>query len=210
VIDTLIASAIRFFARLITAIRAESRGFVPDLKPRVYFANHCSNADFVLIWTALPDMLRKRTRPVAAADYWNKSWPRRYIGRRVFNAVLIERVAEKRSEDPIAQMAAALDEGSSLILFPEGTRNLGEAPLLPFKSGLYWLAMARPATELVPVWIANLNRVMPKGERVPVPLLCTVSFGRPVHVRGGESKDEFLERARSALLALRPAGASRS
>jgi 1-acyl-sn-glycerol-3-phosphate acyltransferase len=209
VIDTLIASAIRFFARLVTAVRAESRGFVPDLKPRVYFANHCSNADFVLIWTALPDMLRRRTRPVAGADYWNASWLRRYIGRRVFNAVLIERVAEKRSEDPIAQMATALDEGSSLILFPEGTRNLSEAPLLPFKSGLYWLATARPATEIVPVWIANLNRVMPKGELVPVPLLCTVSFGRPVHVHADESKEEFLERARSALLALRPAGARR-
>ena len=209
-IEALIASAIRFFARLVTAVRAESRGFVPDLKPRVYFANHCSHADFVLVWTALPDVLRRRTRPVAGADYWNRSWLRRYVGRRVFNAVLIERVAEKRSEDPIAQMAAALDEGSSLILFPEGTRNLGEAPLLSFKSGLYWLAAARPATELVPVWIANLNRVMPKGELVPVPLLCTVSFGRPVHVRAGESKEEFLERARSALLALRPAGASRS
>jgi 1-acyl-sn-glycerol-3-phosphate acyltransferase len=209
VIEKLVASAIRLFARFVTAVRAESRGFVPDLKPRVYFANHCSHADFVLVWTALPAILRRRTRPVAGADYWNKGVLRRYIGRRVFNAVLIERQAEKRTEDPIAQLAAALDAGSSLIIFPEGTRNLTEEHLLPFKSGIWRLAAERPAVELVPAWIANLNRVMPKGELVPVPLICTVSFGRPLHLRKDEGKDEFLDRARASLLALRPNGAAK-
>jgi 1-acyl-sn-glycerol-3-phosphate acyltransferase len=209
-IARLVASAIRLLARFVTAVRAEPRGFVPDLKPRVYFANHCSHADFVLVWTALPTILRDRTRPVAAADYWDRGRLRRYIGRRVFNAVLIQRQAEKRTEDPVAQMAAVLDEGSSLILFPEGTRNLTEAPLLPFKSGIWRLAVERPTIELVPVWVANLNRVMPKGEAIPVPLVCTVSFGRPLHVRKGEEKDEFLERARSSLLALKPNGVGRT
>jgi 1-acyl-sn-glycerol-3-phosphate acyltransferase len=99
-------------------------------------------------------------------------------------------------------MAAALDQKSSLILFPEGTRNMGEEPLLPFKSGLYHLAKARPGIELVPIWIENLNRVMPKGEFVPIPLLCTVTIGAPIMLGAGEDKEVFLDRSRNSLLAL--------
>lgn len=204
----IVAVGVRFFARFVTAVRAEWRAFEPDAKPRVYFANHNSHGDFVLLWTVLPDPVRNRTRPVAGADYWRKGAVRRFLGEQVFNAVLIEREAEKRSADPILQMAAALDEGSSLILFPEGTRNLTELPLLPFKSGIYRLALARPGLEMVPVWIANLNRVMPKGELIPVPLICTVAFGTPLLLVAGEEKTAFLERARAALLQLRPAGAA--
>ena len=204
-----LAGLITLFARAVTAVRAEWGAHLPDLRPRVYFANHASNGDFVLVWTVLPKPVRARTRPVAASDYWLKDAVRTYIGRKIFNAVLIERDAEKRTEDPIQQMAAALDQGSSLILFPEGTRNLSEVPLLPFKSGLYRLALARPGVEMVPVWIANLNRAMPKGELIPVPMLCTVSFGMPVRLREGEEKTAFLERARAALLSLRPREHSR-
>lgn len=203
-IERFVAGTVALFARLVTAVRAEWGTHLPDLRPRIYFANHASHGDFVLIWTVLPPTVRRNTRPVAGADYWMKDAIRRFIGTRVFNAVFVERDAESRSGDPIQLMAAALDEGSSLILFPEGTRNLTEVPLLPFRSGLYRLALTRPGVELVPVWIANLNRAMPKGELIPVPILCTVSFGMPVRLRDGEEKTAFLERARAALLALRP------
>jgi 1-acyl-sn-glycerol-3-phosphate acyltransferase len=204
VIERFLASLITLFARVVTAVRAEWGAHLPDLRPRIYFANHTSNGDFVLLWTVLPGPVREKTRPVAAADYWLRDSVRRYVGQRIFKAVLIEREAEKRTQDPIQQMAAALDEGSSLILFPEGTRNLSDMPLLPFKSGLYRLALSRPGVEMVPVWIANLNRAMPKGELIPIPILCTVSFGMPVRLREGEEKTAFLERARAALLSLRP------
>lgn len=195
--------AISTFARFMTAPRAIWQGIEPVPSQRVYFANHSSNGDFVLLWTALPSPLRRRTRPVAALDYWLTSPLRAFIGREVFNAVLIDRRPETRTEDPVAQMTQALDEGSSLIIFPEGQRNSSEAPLLPFKSGLYHLAKARPGVDLVPVWIANLNRVMPKGEVIPVPLICTLTFGAPLHLADDEAKDAFLARAAEALLALR-------
>lgn len=208
-IERIAAGLIALFARVVTAVRAEWGAHLPDLRSRVYFANHASHGDFILVWTVLPGPVRRITRPVAAAEYWTKDAIRRFIGRRVFKAVLIERDGDNRTADPIQQMAAALDEGSSLILFPEGTRNQEDVALLPFKSGLYRLALARPGIEMVPVWIANLNRAMPKGELIPVPILCTVSFGMPVRLREGEEKTAFLERARAALLSLRPRDRSR-
>lgn len=195
--------AISTFARFMTAPRAIWQGIEPVPHQRVYFANHSSNGDFVLLWTTLPSPLRRQTRPVAALDYWLTSPLRAFIGREVFNAVLIDRRPEARTEDPVAQMVAALDQGSSLILFPEGQRNSSDAPLLSFKSGLYHLAKARPDVDLVPVWIANLNRVMPKGEVIPVPLICTLTFGAPLHVAPDETKEAFLARATEALLALK-------
>ena len=195
--------AISTFARFMTAPRAIWQGIEPLPAQRIYFANHSSNGDFVLLWTALPTPLRRQTRPVAALDYWLTSPMRAFIGREVFNAVLIDRRPEARTEDPVAQMVAALDQGSSLIIFPEGQRNSTDATLLPFKSGLYHLAKARPQVDLVPVWIANLNRVMPKGEIIPVPLICTLTFGAPIHVEPDETKEAFLVRATDALLALK-------
>jgi 1-acyl-sn-glycerol-3-phosphate acyltransferase len=216
-ITAVCGTAVVAFARLITGVRGEWRGCAPDPRPRVYFANHRSHGDFVLIWTVLPGRLRRLTRPVAAADYWLGGRLRRFIGQRVFRAVLIRRnpaaatpardghaldTPARDAHHPIAIMAAALDQNSSLILFPEGTRNTSEEPLLPFKSGLYHLARARPEVELVPVWIENLNRVMPKGEFVPIPLLCTVTLGAPIVLGAGEGKAAFLDRSRNALLAL--------
>lgn len=200
--------AITTFARLMTAVRGIWDGVAPEAGQRVYFANHTSNGDFVLLWTVLPAPLRRRTRPVAAADYWLKSRLRRFIGKDVFNAVLIERRAEGRDVDPMEQILAAVDAGASLIIFPEGTRNTTDAPLLPFKSGIYNISAKRPDVDLVPVWIENLNSVMPKGKLIPIPLLCTVRFGAPMRVAAGEKRTAFLRRAEKALKALRPEDAA--
>lgn len=198
------AAAIVVFARAVTAVRAIWPEDGLPSRPCIYFANHSSHGDFVLVWAVLPPRLRHRTRPVAGAEYWLKSRLNRFIGRDVFNAVLITRERDKRTEDPVAQMASAIDTGSSLILFPEGTRNQSDAPLLPFKSGIFHLVTARPDIDLVPVWINNLNRVMPKGEIVPIPLICTVTFGRALRFLPDEAKDAFLARMQGALLALAP------
>lgn len=204
-ISFVVGRTIVLFARFITAVRAIWAGVEPVPVQRVYFANHTSNGDFILLWSVLPPRLRAATRPVAALDYWLKTPVRAFVGREVVRAVLIDRRPEARVSDPVTQMVEALDEGSSLIIFPEGQRNASEAALLPFKAGLYHLARTRPEVDLVPVWIENLNRVMPKGEVVPVPLLCTVTFGAPLRVEEAEEKALFLDRASAALLALRPA-----
>ena len=197
-------SAIRLFALFVTAARAEWRGIEPVRRQRVYYANHVSNGDMPMIWSVLPPVIRRRVRPVAAADYWLKNPIRAFMGRDVFRAVLIDRRRDVERADPMETILAALDEGSSLIIFPEGNRNMGSDPLLPFRAGLYNMGRARPEIDLVPTWIANLNAIMPKGEVVPLPLICTVIFGEPIHVAEGESKDAFLARAAAALADLRP------
>lgn len=196
------AACIAWFTRVLTGVRARWHGCAPVAEQRVYFANHTSNLDFVLLWAALPVELRRSTRPVAARDYW-KGGVREWLASSVFRAVLIERRTVTRENNPLAPMLEALRGGESLILFPEGTRN-PDGEVNPFKPGLFHIAKARPEIALVPVFIENLNRVLPKGEILPVPMLCSVSFGEPLRLADGESKPDFLTRARDAMLKLRP------
>lgn len=200
----LVAGALCGFARLLTGARAIWKGGPPVAVQRIYYGNHTSHGDFVLIWASLPPDLRVRTRPVAGADYWHATGLRRWLIHDVLRGVTIERTRAEGAPDPVAQMVAALEHDDSLILFPEGTRNTTDEMLLPFRSGIWRVASARPDVDCVPVWIANLNRVMPKGEFLPIPLLCTLTFGAPLRIAAEEEKDLFLHRARDALLALAP------
>ena len=196
-----LAAGVVVLARILAGGSVRRIGFHPDERQRIYFANHTSHLDFVLIWSALPPRLRNITRPVAARDYWSKGL-RRYLGVNVFNAVLVDRDRATPSANPIETLLDGLGDRWSLILFPEGTRGDGTT-LGAFKSGLYRLALARPDVELVPVYIDNLARVLPKGEFVPVPMLASVSFGEPMRVEEGEEKSAFLARARNAILEMR-------
>ncbi|MDP9995022.1 1-acyl-sn-glycerol-3-phosphate acyltransferase [Variovorax boronicumulans] len=269
------------FVRLLTGAQARWYGCPPKAEQRIYFANHQSHADLVMIWAALPEELRSITRPIAARDYWANTPVKRWITTEVFNAVYVERAAtapaaaaapepmqaepavaaapaeriepsmepllpaeapraevvnELQGEldlpapvpppapiapppsvaepapppaepappptDPLAPLVEALRSGDSIIIFPEGTRGHTGEPQ-KFKSGLYTLATLFPEVVLVPAWIDNVQRVMPKGEIVPVPILCSVTFGAPIRVEEGEERRPFLDRARAAVIALR-------
>ena len=191
-------------ARLVTGAQGHWKGSVPQALQRIYFANHQSHLDWVLIWAALPSELRSRTRPIAAKDYWTGSRFKHWLTREVFNAVYVNR-QRTDDQDPLEPLIDALEHGDSLVIFPEGTRGHQALPA-PFKSGLYHLAEKFPDAQLIPAWIDNVQRVMPKGEVVPVPVLCTVTFGAPLKLEPGEDKRAFLERAREAVIALRPKG----
>ena len=187
--------------RLLTGAQARWQGCPPKAEQRIYFANHQSHADLVLMWAALPEELRSITRPIAAKDYWTRTAFKQWITSAVFHAIYVDRV-KTGDPDPLEPLIEALTNGDSIILFPEGTRGNQEEPQ-SFKSGLYNLAIKFPHVVLVPAWINNVQRVMPKGEVVPVPILCSVTFGAPVVLQEGEDRSAFLTRARQAVLDLR-------
>lgn len=187
--------------RALTGAQARWQGCPPKAEQRIYFANHQSHADLVLMWAALPSELRSITRPIAAKDYWTKTPFKQWLTTAVFNAIYVDRI-KTTEQDPLEPLMDALESGDSIILFPEGTRGNQEEPQA-FKSGLYNLAQKFPQVVLVPAWINNVQRVMPKGEVVPVPILCSVTFGAPLVLAPGEERGDFLARARQAVIALR-------
>jgi len=181
-------------------------GCTPDAAQRLYFANHTSHIDTLALWSALPIRLRRHTHPVAARDYWGAGL-RHYIATKALHAVLIDRARENREDNPLAPLIEILTQGESLIIFPEGTRGKQPIPAA-FKSGLYHLAAQFPRVQLIPVYLENLHRSMPKGAVIPIPMTCTVRFGSPMALAEGESKDSFLSRARDEVIKLAGANAA--
>jgi 1-acyl-sn-glycerol-3-phosphate acyltransferase len=212
-----VASLLAAVARFISGVQVQWAGCEPSTKQRIYFANHTSHLDFIVLWSALPSEIRARTRPIAARDYWQGTPLRQYLAAKVFKAVLVERGVNPKGKNQeearftgrslIEEMAGALGSEDSLILFPEGTRGSGEK-VETFRGGLYHLALRRPDVELVPAYLENLNRILPKGEYVPVPMLSLLTFGKPIQVLRKEDKDQFLERAREAVSSLRRIGSA--
>ena len=201
----LIAFLIRRSARTLTGARSLWLGCKPETTQRIYYANHSSHIDFILLWSSLPKDVRRKTHPIAASDYWNKDRLRRFLIQDTFNGITIQRHREENT-DPLAPIKQILAQGDSIIFFPEGTRNLDDdADLLTFKSGLYHLQQSFPDIEIIPVWISNLKRVMPKGALIPLPLLSSVCFGAPLDRTFEMSKDEFLLHAQQQLLQLKQA-----
>lgn len=194
--------------RVATGVRVRWEGCEPSTAQRIYFANHTSHLDAVVLWGALPAEIRARTRPVAARDYWDRGPLRRYLSQRVFRVVLVDRASGgpnvAAARGTIAGLVEAMGERDSLIVFPEGTRGDG-GEVGPFKSGIYHLASRVPGVEFVPAYMDNMNRILPKGEVLPVPLVGSITFGPPIRVHEGETKSAFLARARDAVRELRTA-----
>jgi 1-acyl-sn-glycerol-3-phosphate acyltransferase len=181
--------------RFLVGGHARWRGCGPEPAQRIYFANHGSHLDTIILWAALPEALQRATHPVAAADYWGRNALTRFVALKVLNAVLVDRA---RSRDPLAPLRDVLAAGGSLIIFPEGTRGKDTLPG-PFKPGLHHLARDYPKVELVPVYLANLSRAYPKGAILPAPISCVANFGAPVLFDEDEDKAAFLVRARQAV-----------
>jgi 1-acyl-sn-glycerol-3-phosphate acyltransferase len=196
-------------ARLVSGVQVRWVDSEPDPRQAVYFANHSSHLDFVVLWASLPAEVRAVTRPVAAQDYWSEGLRRR-LAVNVFRAVLVARGAEKNNEHEasanpmvaIEHMLEAMGDSESLILFPEGTRGTGDE-VATFKSGLYYLCQQRPGLRLIPAYLHNLNRILPKGEFLPVPFISKLTFGPAMTLGAGENKRAFLARAREAVCRLR-------
>ena len=195
---TWLRSAVASAARLATGVHRLDSAPAGD-RPAIYFANHTSHLDFVVVWAALPGPAREKLSPAAAEDYWGRTALRRRVACALFQAVLIPRAGITRENHPVDRLAAALEAGRSVLIFPEGTRR-EDGTVGEFRAGLWHLAKRFPQAPLVPVLLENLNRIMPKGTLLPVPLIAQARFREPLILAPGESKPEFLTRARAALV----------
>jgi 1-acyl-sn-glycerol-3-phosphate acyltransferase len=197
----LTAHMLTFLAKLLSGASVRWVDCQPETCQRVYFANHTSHLDAVVLWSSLPRHVRALTRPVAAKDYWDKNGLRRHVAG-ALNALLIDRLNIKVHQSPVDLMLREIADVYSLIVFPEGSRS-STGEMGDFKSGLYYIGRKRPDLELVPVYMENLNRVLPRGEFLPVPLLSSITIGPPIWLESGEPKKVFLKRAEDAVRRLK-------
>jgi len=204
-VDEMVGALLSGVARTVSGTSGRWVDCEPSTRQRIYFANHSSHFDIVILWSSLPPAVRRLTRPAAARDYWEKTPFRRYLAHRVFNVIMVDRpehgASRRAALHSIEHTVVELGSTYSLIIFPEGTRGSGEE-IAPFRGGVYHLAKRMPEVELVPVYLENLNRILPKGEVLAVPLLSSISFGAPLRLQADELKRDFLSRAREAVCRL--------
>jgi 1-acyl-sn-glycerol-3-phosphate acyltransferase len=198
----LLRNILALLARFLSGASVRWIDSQPDTCQRVYFANHSSHMDAIILWSSLPHEVRLATRPVAAKDYWMAGPIRRFMATKLFNAILIDRTNIRAHQSPVDYMIREIGHEHSLIVFPEGGRGDGRE-IGEFKSGLYYLAKKRPDLELIPVNLDNMNRILPRGEILPVPLLTCITFGPPIWLEADEPKADFLARAREAVRRLK-------
>lgn len=184
-------------------LRVRGREHLPERDPFILIANHSSHLDTLSLLSLFPLRRLSRIRPCAAADYFERNPVVSFFSHTFFNILPIERVHVHMADHPIWRMREALERGESLILFPEGTRGHGEEPA-PFRPGVALLAEKYPGVPIVPVYLANMGRALPKGEFVPVPFFCEVRFGPQPRLEG--TREQILETLHEAVAALQREG----
>lgn len=172
--------------------------------PVIYYANHSSNMDSLIIWLSLTDEERQKTSFVGASDYWDKGWLRPYILKNIFNGQTIQRHGSLIANNPITILENLLKDGKSIVIFPEGTRNLVSEDIQDFKSGLFHLARKMPDVPLIPIYLSNTQKMMPKGTFIPLPIVCQSFFGSEFFFNPTDNKITFLNNAKTKIEELKP------
>ena len=169
---------LRPFLALFIGLRVRGREHLPHTGPCIIIANHSSHLDTVSLLSLFPARQLPKLRPVAAADYFQRNKFVSLLSRTCFNILPIARKGLTPDTNPLPLMEAALRAGQSLIIFPEGTRGTGE-DIARFHSGVTHLIEKCPDVPVLPAYLVNMGRSLPKGEWIPVPFFCEVRIGAP-------------------------------
>lgn len=187
------------FLTLFIGLRVRGLGNLPKDDPFLLVANHSSHLDTISLLGLFPLWRLHRIQPVAAADYFERNKVISLVSRTLFNILPIARRKIGAVNNPLDAMGAALTAGRSLILFPEGTRGSGE--MQSFRPGVAHLIESFPDVPVVPVYLVNMGRSLPKGQFIPVPLFCEVRIGQPQKITG--SRREILAQLEAAVQRLK-------
>lgn len=194
------ALLVRPFMTLFIGLRVRGREHLNVPDPFVLVANHSSHLDTLSLLSLFPLGRLRHLRPCAAADYFGRNRGVLWLSRTLFNILPIARENIRPEEHPIQRMRQTLESGESLLLFPEGTRGSG-SEIGELKSGVAYLAEQIPGLTIVPAYLENMSRALPKGEYLPVPFFCEVRFGPPRRLSG--TREQMLDQLRYDLEALR-------
>lgn len=183
----------RTFLRMFVGVRFASTRFLLEEKQFIIVANHNSHLDTMTILSSLPRSIIHKVKPVAAADHFGKTRMKSKLSNFFVNTLLIQRKRDKENpaNDPVHKMLKALDDGYSLILFPEGTRGDPEVRQ-PLKPGVALLLTQRPHIKYVPAYMKGMGKAMPKNDSLIVPHTSSILFGRPKAVKEGQRIEELL------------------
>jgi 1-acyl-sn-glycerol-3-phosphate acyltransferase len=172
--------------------------FLQDLQsPVIFVANHASHADTVMILSALPPELRRQTTIAAARDYFYTNGLRASIVSLFLNTFPFDRHNGALS---LKQCTAELEEGWSLLIYPEGTRSV-DGSIAPFKKGVGLLA-GRLSVQVVPVFVEGPAEMLPKGSHMPQKKDVTITFGPPVRYQSKMGMQAIADDLRERVLVL--------
>jgi len=191
---------IKPFIHLFIGLRVRGRESLNASSPFILIANHSSHLDTVSLLSLFSIRRLRNIRPVAAADYFERNRLISKFSRIAFNILPIARKNISAENNPLRQMQAAIEAGYSLIIFPEGTRSTGDE-IGPFKTGVAHLLERMPGLPVVPAYLVNMGRSLPKGEFIPVPFFCEIRLGAPLLVEG--SKQEIVKKLEAAVRELK-------
>lgn len=172
------ALAIKPFMALFIGLRVRGREHLNAAAPFLLIANHSSHLDTLSLLSLFPLNRLRRIRPVAAADYFERNVFVSRMTRTLFNILPIARKNITAENNPLRLMREAIEAGDSLLIFPEGTRGSG-SELGEFRSGVAHLIEKVPSLPVVPAYLVNMGRSLPKGEFIPVPFFCEIRLGAP-------------------------------
>jgi 1-acyl-sn-glycerol-3-phosphate acyltransferase len=193
---------VRNFLRIIVGVKFDSAKFLLKEEQFIIVANHNSHLDTMTILASLPSGIIHKVKPVAAADHFGKTKFKEKCSNYFINTLLIQRKRDKENleNDPINRMIKALDEGYSLILFPEGTRGEPEVQQ-PFKPGVGLVLSQRPNVKYVPAFMKGMGKAMPKDDNLIVPFSSYLIFGTPSHVQS-EDVSEIMSEIQNSVKSL--------
>jgi 1-acyl-sn-glycerol-3-phosphate acyltransferase len=155
----------------------------------ILVANHNSHLDACSLMNLFPLHRLHNIHPVAAGDYFLSNPILAWVSTTLLNIIPIPRDNITKTNNPITKMGEALDQGKSLILFPEGSRGQPEV-MSEFKTGIAHLIKKYPTIPVIPVFLKGMGKSLPKGEAILVPFFCDAVIGEPKHYSG--NKDEIV------------------
>jgi 1-acyl-sn-glycerol-3-phosphate acyltransferase len=181
---------LKAFLKIVVGVKFDNGKFLLTEKQFVIVANHNSHLDTMTLMASLPGKIIHRVKPVAAADHFGKTALKAKFTRWFVNALLIQRKRDKENpeNDPINQMIRAIDEGYSLIIFPEGTRGQPEVQQ-PLKPGIAYLLKSRPYVKYVPAYLKGMGKAMPKDDNLIVPHASSLTYGKPSVIKSDNVSD---------------------